>query len=73
MWCLVRVRMQLDRFTGSAQAMREACKAALAGLHSCLGGSAVHGDVRIPNIFLRWVVCCAQGLWGGSSSRHGLK
>lgn len=49
--------MQLDRFTGSTQALREACGAALKGLHSCLSGNAVHGDVRIPNIFVRWVVC----------------
>ena len=56
--------MQLDRFRGSRQVLEEACKAALAGLHNCLGGTAVHGDVRIPNICVRWVACCAQGPWG---------
>ena len=31
-----------------------ACKNALLGLQDCLGGTAVHGDLRAPNIFIRW-------------------
>ena len=34
-------------------AVVEACEAALVRLHGCLGGKAVHGDLRPPNIFIR--------------------
>ena len=35
-------------------AVETACKSALIGLQDCLEGSAVHGDLRAPNIFIRW-------------------
>ena len=34
--------------------LQAACEKALSALHSCLGGRAVHGDMRPPNIFMCW-------------------
>ena len=34
--------------------VENACTSALHGLQDCLGGTAVHGDLRAPNIFIRW-------------------
>ena len=34
--------------------VENACTSALLGLQDCLGGTAVHGDLRAPNIFIRW-------------------
>ena len=44
----------MHRFFGSKHELKKASESALAALHSCLDGAAVHGDVRIPNIFVRW-------------------
>jgi hypothetical protein len=45
--------MRLDEFRGNVDALETACSNAVACLHSCLDGRAVHGDLRPPNIFAR--------------------
>lgn len=45
--------MRLDVFRGDMDALETACSEAIAGLHSCLEGRAVHGDLRPPNMFAR--------------------
>ena len=45
--------MCLDEFHGDVDALDKACSEAIAGLHSCLDGCAVHGDLRPPNMFAR--------------------
>ena len=46
----------LASFSGAAdpRAVAGACNDALQKLHACLEGKAVHGDLRAPNIFIRW-------------------
>ncbi len=46
----------LASFSGAADPLvvAEACNAALQKLHACLEGKALHGDLRAPNIFIRW-------------------
>ena len=53
---------QLSEFSGDAAGLPEACNLALQGLHSCLGGTAVHGDLRPPNIFVRYA-CLLFRFW----------
>ena len=45
----------LQSFTGPADPgdVERACNYALQGLHESLGGKAVHGDLRAPNVFIR--------------------
>ena len=45
--------IRLDSVPGPDLAVAKACEAALARLQSCLGGTAVHGNLRPPNIFIR--------------------
>ena len=45
--------MRLDGFRGDVDALETACSEAVAVLHSCLEGRAVHGDLRPPNMFAR--------------------
>ncbi len=47
---------QMADFGGDVEDLEIASLSALEGLHSCLGGAAVHGDLRAPNIFVRWVL-----------------
>ena len=44
---------QLHRFSGDMNILQKASNSALTSLHSCLSGTAVHGDIRPPNIFVR--------------------
>ena len=44
---------RLDAVESPNLAVVEACEAALRKLQNCLGGKAVHGDLRPPNIFIR--------------------
>ena len=46
---------RLDEVPTPDPAIADACEAALVRLQACLGGTAVHGDLRPPNIFVRWV------------------
>jgi len=46
-WC------KLSEYQGDLDAVRAPCKASLHELHACLGGQAVHGDVRPANIMIR--------------------
>ena len=45
--------MRLDSVPCPDLAVVKACKVALTRLQGCLGGTAVHGDLRPPNIFIR--------------------
>ena len=44
----------MHRYSDNKRELKNASESALAALHSCLDGAAVHGDVRTPNIFVRW-------------------
>ena len=43
----------LSRYTGDRQALKPMAEEALRGLQQCLGNTAVHGDLRPPNIMIR--------------------
>ena len=45
---------QMHNFSGDMDELEATSISALTSLHSCLNGAAVHGDVRPPNIFVRW-------------------
>lgn len=45
---------ELEQYPADFLEVERAANDALARLHSCLEGTAVHGDLRPPNIFLRW-------------------
>lgn len=45
---------ELEQYPADFSEVERAANDALARLHSCLAGTAVHGDLRPPNIFLRW-------------------
>ena len=49
------MHVQMDHFRGNLAALEGACEEALSGLQQCLGGVAVHGDLRILNILVRCV------------------
>ena len=44
---------RLDHVRTPNPAIAAACEAALVKLQACLGGTAVHGDLRSPNIFVK--------------------
>ena len=57
--------IRLDNFRGDVEALDAACAEAIACLHSCLEGRAVHGDLRPPNMFVRWHGIIIFGVYWG--------
>ena len=57
--------VQLHSYEGDTDALEAALLGALAGLQQCLGGSAVHGDLRRQNIVVR------QAAAGSCVAAHG--
>ena len=61
----------LGAFSGHAPGLEELAHAALAQLHSCLDGYAVHGDLNRHNVFVRCDPPRGALCWRGVNKVYG--